>query len=74
MAPGVIHKNFAELIQMILGLLAKNFTSTALLKSLVSCLGTILKRGTTPESWTMQDTKAHGLEKHKTLKQNDEKK
>ena len=54
---GVIHKNFSDLVQMIMSLLAKNFSSTALLKSLVACLGTVLKRGTTVESWTLQDTK-----------------
>ena len=56
-APGVIHKSFSTLVQMFMTLLVKGYNSTALLKSLVSCLGTVLKRGTTYESWSSQDTK-----------------
>ncbi|CBY09362.1 unnamed protein product [Oikopleura dioica] len=56
-APGVIHKSFSTLVQMFMTLLVKGYNSTALLKSLVSCLGTVLKRGTTFESWSSQDTK-----------------
>ena len=33
-------------------------SSTALLKALVTCLGTVLRRGTTVESWENQDAKA----------------
>merc|ERR1711962_1853838 len=56
-APGVIHKHFGELISTLLTLLAKNLSSTALLKSLVSCLGTVLRRGTNVETWDTQDAK-----------------
>ena len=66
-ASPVINQHFAELVQMILGLLAKNFNSTALLKSLVASLGTVLKRGTTVDSWSMQDTKEIGSHFDKIL-------
>ena len=36
----------------------KTQSSTALLKALVTCLGTVLRRGTTVESWENQDAKA----------------
>ena len=57
-APGVIHHRFGELINTLVELLARNFSSTALLKSLVACLGTVLKRGTSVETWEQQDAKA----------------
>ena len=61
-SPGVIHKNFGELVSQLLTLLARGFQSTALLKSLVACLGTTLRRGSNVETWDNQDAKGRGFE------------
>ena len=57
---GVVQKHFGELISSLLALLAKKLTSTALQKSLVTCLGTALRRGATYDCWENQDAKEIG--------------